>query len=278
MSSFCERAIKKCNLHTHTSLCDGLDTPEEMVLAAINRKMDTLGFSGHSLVSFDLPCCMSKENELIYRKEVSRLKEAYQDRLHILMGLEQDFFSDLPPLGYDYVIGSVHYLHFEGKYYPIDLSRDILLEIVNRFCGGDVYRFLRMYYEHVAQLPERTACDIVGHFDLVMKFNEDGSFFDQTDPRYLRYALDALDTLLEKDLVFEINTGAVSRGHRRLPYPAPVFLRRIAEKRGNVTVTSDAHKKENLLFAFSDAVQYARAAGLGSLVVMEQNGWKICPM
>ena len=35
------------NLHSHTTFCDGKNTPEEMVRAAIALGMDSLGFSGH---------------------------------------------------------------------------------------------------------------------------------------------------------------------------------------------------------------------------------------
>ena len=40
----------KQNLHTHTVYCDGNDTPEEMVLTAIEKHFDILGFSGHGHV------------------------------------------------------------------------------------------------------------------------------------------------------------------------------------------------------------------------------------
>ena len=37
----------KQNLHTHTLYCDGKDSVEEMVRAAIDKGFTTLGFSGH---------------------------------------------------------------------------------------------------------------------------------------------------------------------------------------------------------------------------------------
>ena len=37
----------KANYHTHTSLCDGTASPEEMVLEALRKGFDHLGFSGH---------------------------------------------------------------------------------------------------------------------------------------------------------------------------------------------------------------------------------------
>lgn len=36
------------NLHTHTTFCDGTNTAEEMIQAARELGMDSLGFSGHS--------------------------------------------------------------------------------------------------------------------------------------------------------------------------------------------------------------------------------------
>ena len=38
------------NLHTHTTYCDGKDTPEEMVLEGLERGFHSIGFSIHSYV------------------------------------------------------------------------------------------------------------------------------------------------------------------------------------------------------------------------------------
>ena len=37
----------KTNYHTHSTFCDGKNTPEEMVLKAIEDNFDILGFSSH---------------------------------------------------------------------------------------------------------------------------------------------------------------------------------------------------------------------------------------
>lgn len=34
------------NFHTHTIFCDGKNTPEEIVLAEIEKRFSALGFSG----------------------------------------------------------------------------------------------------------------------------------------------------------------------------------------------------------------------------------------
>ena len=36
------------NLHTHSTFCDGIHTPEQMVQFALQKGFTSLGFSGHS--------------------------------------------------------------------------------------------------------------------------------------------------------------------------------------------------------------------------------------
>ena len=61
---------------------------------------------------------------------------------------------------------------------------------------------------------------------------------------------------------FEINTGAIARGYRQLPYPAPEILSYIAKNGGKVILTSDAHSPENLCYRFDMAEKYALDAGI----------------
>ena len=86
----------RTELHCHTVYCDGKNTPEEMVLAAIGKGFRRLGFSGHSETLFDLSYCMTAEKTAAYQKEVARLKKKYADRLAIFLGVEQDYYSAAP--------------------------------------------------------------------------------------------------------------------------------------------------------------------------------------
>ncbi len=265
-----------CDLHTHTIFCDGKDTQEAMVQAAIAKGFDVLGFSGHSYAPFDLPCCMKQEEIAAYRQGIEELDRAYKGQIKLMCGIEQDFYSPEPAVGkgYDYIIGSVHYLYVNGCYLPIDLSRSSLQNTANEHFGGDFYRLIRCYYETLSQIKSKTGCDIVGHLDLVEKFNEGDALFSTDDYRYRRALVDAIDALLEQNVIFEINTGAVSRGYRRLPYPSPYALRRIAEKRGRVMINSDAHRKENIGAEFHTALRTAISGGIGGLTVPGIAGWE----
>ena len=90
--------------------------------------------------------------------------------------------------------------------------------------------------------------------------------------------LDALDALLAREVVFEINTGAIARGRRDVPYPMVYILRRIAERGGRVMINSDTHKKEHLMCAYERAAQLARSCGIGGFVVPTAHGWVTKPL
>ena len=271
--------IPKSNLHTHTRFADGKHTAEEVVLSAIEKGMEVIGFSEHSYNGRnDVYGMKDEETVAAYRAEIQRLQKAYGERIRILLGIEQDSFGGIPTAPYDYVLGSVHYVYLGGEFCAVDHSRAVMEDAIRRHCGGDPFVYTKEYYRLVAEVEKSTQCDIVGHFDLVTKFNEGGAMFDESDPRYVRPALEALDALLEKDVIFEVNTGAISRGYRTTPYPATVFLRRIAEKRGTITVNADSHHKDTLTYAFDQAFGILKASGIGSVLVMTRDGWKSYPL
>ena len=269
--------IPLCDLHTHTCFCDGKHTPEEMVQAAIQRGCHTLGFSGHAPTDVrggDTDWWIATEKLCSYRNEVLRLKHAYGTQLEILLGFELDYFSPKLDFGCDYTIGSVHYVKVAGEYIPVDATPEILKDAVDRLYGGSFVAYAKDYFTLVSQVVEKTHCDIVGHLDLLTKFNEKYPYFCESDTTYQAMALEALDCVLEKDVFIEINTGAISRGWRTTPYPAPFILRRIVEKNGKLVLNSDSHSAEHLLFAFEDAVKLARACGVKELWVYESQTFR----
>ena len=79
--------IPRFNLHTHTNLCDGKNSVEEMVLSAIELDCDGIGFSGHSTIQSSLDWTMSGSREQQYIEEVRAMKEKYGDRIEILLGI-----------------------------------------------------------------------------------------------------------------------------------------------------------------------------------------------
>ena len=55
----------KANYHTHTTFCDGADTPEEVVKEALRLGMTHLGFSGH----MDADICVFDPDKIMDRAD-----------------------------------------------------------------------------------------------------------------------------------------------------------------------------------------------------------------
>ena len=205
-----------------------------------------------------------------YREELFSLKRQYADQIEILVGLELDYYS-IKPDWVEYTIGSVHQLKVGGVEIPVDLEYEALYSLVGQVYGGDFMAYAKDFYALSSDVANHTQCDIVGHFDLLTKFNEKYHYLDETNPRYQAMALEALDAVMENDVLFEMNTGAISRGWKTVPYLAPFLLKRIAQKQGRVILNSDAHSVKHLLFNFEEVVAYARACGIRELWTY-QNG------
>ena len=110
-------SYNKVNYHTHTIFSDGINTPEEIVKKAIGLGFTHLGFSEHAYAPMDLGSCMKLEDTQRYFEEIQRLKKLYRDDIRIFCGLEVDYYSEIDTNGFDFLIGSCHYIEKDGKYY-----------------------------------------------------------------------------------------------------------------------------------------------------------------
>lgn len=244
------------NYHTHTTYCDGKNSAEEMVQKAIELGLSEIGFSGHSYTEFDLEPCMTREGTELYKKEINALKEKYKDKIKILLGIEYDYHSDEPTKDYDYLLGSVHYILKNGEYCCIDLSREKQIEIANKYYNGDFYGLIEDYYKTVADLYNKCKCNIIGHFDLIKKYNGDGSLFDVNHPRYIAAWKAAADAIIKASAVVEINTGGMSRGHINEPYPSKEIIDYFKANGKRLIFSSDCHNKDFLLFGYEAVEKY----------------------
>lgn len=238
------------SFHTHTCLCDGKNTPEELAREAYRLGCPALGFSGHAYTPYDLHYhSMTPADADEYVRRVTALKKEYEGRMNIFLGIEQDLFCTEPTERYEYVIGSVHYIRVGDEYLAVDESRERQIRDVNAYFGGDFYAYAEAYFENAAQIAETIRPTIIGHFDLVTKYNEGNRLFDTAAPRYRKAAERALDALLQSDCVFEINTGAMARGLRTTPYPEDWMIKKIRQAGNRLLYTSDCHDKAKLLYA-----------------------------
>ena len=265
----------KSNYHTHTYLCDGKNTPREMVERAIELGFTSLGFSGHQYSVQDSDYAMSPISELKYRDEILSLKEEYKDSLTIYLGIERDYCCE-ETKGFDYVIGSTHHVLKDGIWMSVDHSPGVVEEGVNRLFDGDYMAYAEAYYLQESNVLEKTGGQIVGHFDLVTVFNQGNKYFDESDPAYIRAAKKSMETIVDRFVsngrgkklpeafpeelavmiettgmpIFEINTGATAKGRRELPYPALFLIEHLADMGVPMVMNSDCHDRRYLDFGF----------------------------
>lgn len=266
-------SYKQC-LHIHTNYCDGKDTPEEMVLAAIEKGFDSIGFSGHSYVDVFNDFSMNDETVAAYRREIAELKEKYADKIKIYCGLEKDNYTTTDTTGFDYLLGAVHCMKKGDEVLFIDWTLEYVKDAIAKHFDGDSIAYARHYFQAVAELPEYGKFDILAHYDLLTKFCEIEQIIDQDDPEYRKAAIEALETLVGKVAYFEVNTGAISRGYRTTPYPAPFILKEMKRLGFKPIITSDCHDKNDLDCGYVLAKDLLLTAGFEEHYVLMEDGFR----
>lgn len=261
-----------CSVHTHSTLCDGKNTLAEMAQAAFEAGAVSFGASGHSHT--ELPWdqgCVLPSNPAAYRAEVLGLRAAYAGRMDVLLGIEWDSCSPGTPQDFDYWIGSVHNLGRRESRCCVDYDPEMLAAGCQALAGGDYMALADMYYTAVAAVAARRPT-ILGHIDLITKFNSGNRLFDAEAPRYRQAALDALHAADPGATLLEINTGAMSRNYRTVPYPALFLLREWRNMGGRIILTADAHSADAIVYGYDQAAALAQAAGYNRSVLLTAAG------
>ena len=264
----------RSNAHTHTTFCDGKQTVEENIRTALEKDFVSLGFSIHGWTPYEL-VPVTLEKEALYREEVKRMQQKYAGQIEVLLGIERDaLYPDREYEGYEYLIDSTHWFEKDGVMFCADYSEAQMMEYVRQHFGGDYYAYCARYFRQAAKMCSESKADFIGHIDLISKFNEGDKHYSESDPRYLGPAMEAIECAVSRNIPLEMNTGAISRGYRSLPYPGPILLKRIRELGGEIILNSDAHAAAALDTGFDLGLQLAREAGFDHVLRLRRNGFE----
>ncbi len=259
------------NLHMHSTWDDGRCSIEEMILASRAAGLASVGLSVHCPMPIENTWQCPKERLGDYLAEVRALKEKYADSIDVYLGVEWDTTAqelDLSP--FDYVIGSVHEIPVPGGgTRSADANPQTTQAYICDCFGGDADAAAEAYFAELAKVARKREVDIVGHFDLLTKFDETHHFFDENSPRYQTAAIRTMEELVSAGKIFEVNTGAISRGYRTTPYPSAQWLKLLREMGGKVTVSADAHHVSGVACAFDLAEQMVKDAGFAEIWVLQ---------
>lgn len=283
----------KTNYHTHCSFCDGLQSPEEMVLEAIKRGFDILGFSSHSLYPFASTWHLAPRSHAAYCAEIRRLSQKYAGALQIYVGFEADFVQGLLPVCKerflpfkpDFLIGAVHYVPQENgaleALFEADGPFDQVRETIQKHWGGSARTAVQAYFAAEREMLSHTDCTFLAHPDLIRKQNAPlarAPLFCETDEWYTKELKATADSIARAGVCVEVNTGGMARGYLKTPYPSREFLELLHERAVPVTINSDAHQASQLDFAFAEARELLRSVGYTETLYFADGTMRATPL
>ncbi|MDH5674376.1 MAG: histidinol-phosphatase [Myxococcales bacterium] len=207
-----------------------------------------------------------------YVVEAQRLREAYAGRIELLVGFETE---RLPPgnwearmaeirgmANFDYVLGSVH--DVGGRY--IDYSPEQTAALATEYGGREALEVA--YFDAVSDLVDTLQPDVVGHLDLIRKF--DGPDAALTAGGMVR-AERALEAVKAAGAVLDVNCAAHRRGLSPV-YPLPSLLERARRMGVGVTLGDDSHGPHAVGVGLDASLSAIAAAGYRELRYLARDG------
>lgn len=215
-----------------------------------------------------------------YIAEFRRMRDLYQDRIELYIGLEIDYLDEehhpaspcFAGLPLDYRIGSVHLLRdAEGRIVDADLPADKFREMIKRHFDGDVCEAVRQYYARSTAMLHHGGLDIVGHADKI-HFNAscmrhgimDEGWYDVLVRTYF-------EDIARRGLQMEVNTKA----YRELGvfYPDVRYFPFLHDLGIRVQVNTDAHYPDRIDWGREAALHALYRAGYRSVTELHGGVW-----
>lgn len=85
------KSLIRANYHTHTTWCDGAHAPEAVILSAIAKGFEAIGFSSHVAFPERILGMLDPDKGLEYAADIRRLQAKYADRIKVFLGVEADY-------------------------------------------------------------------------------------------------------------------------------------------------------------------------------------------
>ncbi len=241
-----------------------------MVLRAIELGLCSIGFSSHAYTEHDMRYCLKDTEE--YISEIRRLQQKYARKIQIYLGTEEDRTSLTNRNKYDYIIGSNHYATVNGKHYPIDSNYSYFTSALELF-NGDELKFADHYFNVFCKYINDRKPDIIGHFDVITKFDQKEKDRFLHNKKYWTIAQKYLKTALKSNSLFEVNTGYINRDLRSSPCPDYRLLSIIAKEGGNIVLSSDSHNVSHLIGHFDEVKLILKDIGFKYTYALFDNKW-----
>jgi histidinol-phosphatase (PHP family) len=241
----------RIDLHNHTTRCNHAEgTIDEYIARAIELGIDIYGFSEHAPMDFDEKYRLSFDEMNLYEKDVLDAKEKYANQIEILLGYEVDWLpnhmSDIVLKSkVDYLIGSVHFLDKWGFDNP---------GFISGYKDRDIDEVWQVYFDTIEDMAKSGLFDIAGHLDLMKVFK----FLPSKDIRIM--AKGALRAIKQSNMTLELNSSGLRKPIGEI-YPSIGLLEMAYELDIPITLSSDAHKIEQIGYGYDEVISLASSVG-----------------
>lgn len=271
------------NYHSHSDYCDGKDTPESFLQAAIERGFHIYGYSSHAPLPFETPWNMPQSRLNDYITHIARLKKEKKGTIEVLTALEIDYIEDiwgwrksgLSAYPLDYVIGSVHFINQypNGDWFCFDGKPEAFFEGMEVIYKNDFRKAITGYFSQVRSMVENDPPHIVGHIDKIKMHNAVRPYLNETDAWYVEEVDKTLRLIGKKGCILEVNTRGLYKHNPPLLYPGQRILERALKLNIPVLINSDAHHPGDIEKGFAEAAETLLSCGYKTLRILTENHW-----
>ncbi|MCL7746850.1 histidinol-phosphatase [Halalkalibacter alkaliphilus] len=258
--------------HTHHYRCGHASgSLRDMIEEAIAKGFQQIGLSDHSPLffyeedHFNPGMTMAKSEFPNYVAEVIRLRDEYEKRIDVRVGVESDFIegwedyyrSIYAQYPFDYIIGSVHYF---GGYHVFDPKRWEDPSV-------DPDQIYREYFTLIKKSVDRCFFDILGHADAVkgLKYPASSDLTKEMD--------ETIEAIAKSGVTVELNTSGVRKCGE--VFPSPEFLYKLNKRGVTFTFGSDAHSPNELGYAWTETLHLLKELGVSELATFKNRERKM---
>ncbi|MDR0992478.1 MAG: histidinol-phosphatase HisJ family protein [Ruminococcus sp.] len=267
------------DLHSHTNNSpDAADTPEAMVLSAIDKGIDVYAITDHCEVNLFFPEGYYGGRKSAYEtfdfgrsfvgslRDSSMLKEKYADKIKILRGVELAGI----PFDYgladaivkdkrlDFIIGSTHQVKGFDDFAFIDYGKERIPEL------------MQTYFEEVLKVAKWGKFDVLAHLTYTLRYIEGGDTENKESgwrgakvdmKPYEEIIREIFKTLITGGKGIEINTSGLRQKYGKT-FPDLYYIKLFREMGGDIiTAGSDSHNVNDIGRGIKEAEELAKAAG-----------------
>ncbi len=273
--------------HVHSAYSDDSEYQmEQIVLDAIAMGIQELCFTEH--VDYGIKRDYDDSRGILYRtggigepekiplanvnypeytQEVFSLKEKYKDQISLKLGMEfgmqrhtisqyEKLYRSYP---FDFIILSIHQVE-DKEFWTGDFQRGLTQQEF----------YSKYYYEMLSLVENYHNYSVLGHMDLIARYDEKGDFpFEEVRPIIEKI----LQTVIADGKGIEVNTSCHRYG---LAFTPSREILQLYHKLGGkiLTIGSDSHKREHLGTYMPETLKELKTIGFQSICTYE----RMCPV